>query len=350
MKKVLSKARQFCGVGVLVLLISFIPLPVAAATAAEAPKYADVSVYPGGMPFGVRFGTNEVTVLRLTHFTVEGKDVSPAADAGILPEDVILSVNGEKISTLADVTRMAESLDASPITLTVRRRGRSHTVSITPARSDDGDYRLGFLLKDTSAGIGTVTFIKEDALRFGGLGHGICDTSDGHVLPLTSGRISDVIINGIHAGKAGAPGELRGSFTGDVCGKLLANTEVGLFGMYMTPRTSLGEPTAVAEAAEVTLGAATIRCTLEDNRKHDYSIEITEINRDSNAKTKNYVLKVTDARLLSKTGGIVQGMSGSPIFQHGKLIGAVTHVLINDPTTGYGIYIGNMLDELDKLI
>ena len=350
MNKILSKARQFCGIGALVLLISFIPLPVAAASPAQAPKYADVVVYPGGTPFGVRFGANEVTVLRLTRFASSGKDVSPAADAGILPEDVILSVDGEKIRTLADIARITDGFGEAPVTLAVRRRGKEIPVTITPAKCDDGGYRLGFLLKDTSAGIGTVTFVKDDTLVFGGLGHGICDANDGHVLEIDSGSISEVHINGVNTGKPGAPGELRGSFEGEKCGKLIANTEVGLFGMYASPRAELGMPVAVAEAGEVKTGPATIRCTLDDNCKNDYGIEIVEINRDSNAKTKNYVLRVTDERLLAKTGGIVQGMSGSPIFQNGKLVGAVTHVLVNDPSAGYGIYIGNMLDEMDKLL
>lgn len=350
MNRIISKARQFCGIGALVLLISFIPLPVAAATPAQAPKYADVVVYPGGTPFGVRFGANEVTVLRLTRFASSGKEVSPAADAGILPEDVILSVDGQKVTTLADVTRMTDTMDATPVTLTVRRRGREIPVKVTPAKCDEGGYRLGFLLKDTSAGIGTVTFIKDDALVFGGLGHGICDANDGHVLEIDTGTISDVHINGVNSGKPGAPGELRGSFEGEKCGKLIANTEVGLFGMYTSPRAELEAPVAVAEADEVKPGPATIRCTLDNNQKSDYQVEIVEINRDSTVKTKNYVLHVTDESLLAKTGGIVQGMSGSPIFQGGKLVGAVTHVLVNDPTTGYGIYIGNMLDEMNSLL
>lgn len=350
MNRIQSKARRLCGIGALLLLISFIPLPVAAASPAQAPKYADVMVYPGGTPFGVRFGANEVTVLRLTRFASSGKEVSPAADAGILPEDVILAVDGKKVKTLADIMHITDAFGASPVTLTVRRRGKEIPVTLTPEKCDDGGYRLGFLLKDTAAGIGTVTFVKDDALVFGGLGHGICDANDGHVLEIDSGSISEVHINGINSGKSGTPGELRGSFSGDKCGKLLANTEVGLFGMYASPRAELGAPVAVAEADEVKTGPATIRCTLDDNCKNDYGIEIVEINRDSTAKTKNYVLRVTDERLLKKTGGIVQGMSGSPIFQGGKLVGAVTHVLVNDPATGYGIYIGNMLDEMNSLL
>lgn len=351
MNRIFSKARRFCGVGALVLLISFIPLPAAAAAPQQqAAKYADMLVYPGGTPFGVRFGANEVTVLRLTRFVSSGKDVSPAAEAGILPEDVILAINGTKVTTLADFTGITESAGASPVTLTVRRRGKDIPIRVTPAKSDEGGYRLGFLLKDTSAGIGTVTFIKADARAFGGLGHGICDAADGHVLEIGSGSISEVHINGVNGGRPGTPGELRGSFEGEVCGSLIANTEVGLFGMYASPRAGLGTPVAVAEADDVRTGPATIRCTLDDNRECDYGVEIVEINRDADAKTKNYVLRVTDEKLLAKTGGIVQGMSGSPIFQSGKLVGAVTHVLVNDPTTGYGIYIGNMLDEMDKLL
>ena len=357
MNKMITKARKLYGVGVLVLLLSLIPLPADAAlpaqsaAAAREEKYADVVVYPGGTPFGVRFGANEVTVLRLTRFSSSGVEVSPAADAGILPEDVIRSVNGVSVSTIGDVVRAIETVGEKPITLTVKRKAKEIPITLTPEKCDEnGSYRLGVLLKDTSAGIGTVTYIKDDTLVFGGLGHGICDSESGKVLEIGSGYISNVKIGGVNIGKPGAPGELCGSFDSEKCGKLIANTEVGLFGMYSAPRGNIGQPVEVAEAWEVSEGPATILCTLDDNRRHEYNVEIAEINRDSAAKTKNYVVRVTDERLLAKTGGIVQGMSGSPILQGGKLVGAVTHVMVNDPTTGYGIYIGNMLDQMNNLL
>lgn len=356
MNNLKTKVRRLCSAGALVLLFSLIPLPVNAALsphsdAAQEQKYADMVVYPGGMAFGVRFGANEVTVLRLTRFSSSGVEVSPAADAGILPEDVIRSINGVPVSNIRDVTQAIEAVGKKPITLIVKRNEKEIPVTLTPEKCDEnGVYRLGFLLKDTSAGIGTVTFIKDDAIVFGGLGHGICDNESGNVIDIESGYISNVTIGSVNAGSPGTPGELCGSFDSERCGKLIANTEVGLFGIYSSYREKLGDPVKVAEAWEVTEGPATILCTLDDNRRHEYAIEIAEINRDGSAKTKNYVVKVTDAQLLAKTGGIVQGMSGSPIIQNGKLVGAVTHVMVNDPKTGYGIYIGNMLDEMNRLL
>lgn len=322
-----------------------------AAATERVEKYKDVKVYAGGFPFGIRFRTSEVTVVKTNSFLSDGISVSPAGDAGIQPEDIIKSVNGKSVENISEILEAINASPNQPLSVTLLRNQKEITIELLPKKCDDsGDFRLGVLLRDSSAGIGTVTYINTDNFAFAGLGHGICDSESGKVIPLSGGYISNVHINGINKGKSGEPGELRGSFESEKCGKLLSNTEVGLYGIYTDKPALTGKPITIAEQWEVEVGKATILCTLDDNRRTEYEIEIAEINHNDGAKTKNYVVKVTDPALLEKTGGIVQGMSGSPILQNGKLIGAVTHVMINDPTTGYGIYIGNMLDEMKNYL
>ena len=274
-----------------------------------------------------------------------GKTVSPAQEAGIISDDVIKSINGTKITSSEDVINAVKCANSEKLDFTIERGGKEIKVDLYPKFSDQtGEKQLGVMLKDSSAGIGTVTFIMEDGLTFAGLGHGICDVQSGEILKIKSGYISNVTISSINKGKCGSPGELRGVIETEKCGKLLSNTEVGVYGIFTEKPKNSNEKIKVADKKEVKVGKATILCTLDDNERHEYEIEIEEIHSGASIKTKNYVIKVVDEKLLEKTGGIVQGMSGSPIIQNGKLVGAVTHVLINDPTRGYGIFIENMMD------
>lgn len=310
----------------------------------------DTKVYVGGMPFGIRFSPGEVTVVRTNSFTSDGQSVSPADDAGILSNDIILSINGKKVSEIRDIIQTVRGSDGTPVSIVLKRGQKELQVSLTPKTCDDDHaFRLGVVLRDSSAGIGTVTFIQPDSMLFAGLGHGICDAVSGKVLQIRNGYISHVKINGICKGKAGVPGELRGILDSKKCGKLYANTEVGVFGIFTDGSTADALPISVGNMRDVSVGDAKIRCTLDENTVEEYTIKICEINHNLASKTKNFVIEVTDPRLLEKTGGIVQGMSGSPIIQDGKLVGAVTHVLINDPTKGYGIFIENMLMPMGNL-
>ena len=305
-------------------------------------------VYVGGMPFGVRFQAGEVSVLKTQSFSSNGKEICPAAEAGICTGDVILCVNSQRVETVTEFASAADADRGVPIEIFLRRGEETVNTSVTPMKNDEsGVYQLGILLKDSAAGIGTVTFVYPDTLRFAGLGHGICDTDSGKLLEIPNGYITDVTIVGIHKGIPGTPGELKGTLESEKCGKLLQNCEVGVFGMFAEPPEGMRKSVAIAKAEEVREGKATILCTLDDNRIREYEVEVEKIDHGSKTKTKNYTLRITDPALLGKTGGIVQGMSGSPILQNGKLIGAVTHVLVNDPTRGYGIFIENMLDAAE---
>ncbi len=302
-------------------------------------------VYVGGMPFGVRFEAGEVVVIKTNSFVSGGDTVSPAKNAGLCTDDIIKSIEGIKINSMYDVITTVQATDKDIVQIVVEREGEDVSLFLEPKISDDtGTRQLGVILKDSSAGIGTVTFIEDNTLTFAGLGHGICDSSDGKLLKISSGYISNVVITDVNKGKVGSPGELKGTISNNKCGKLVSNTEVGVYGIFTEAPKDMNEKILLAKREEIEAGEATILCTLSDNERREYEVEISKIQQLNNSKTKNFVVKVTDKDLLSETGGIVQGMSGSPIIQNGKLVGAVTHVLVNDPTTGYGIFIENMLD------
>lgn len=323
------------------------PLPITAASAADV---RDVRLLPGGMPFGVKFSTEGVLVVGFCDIDAEGGTVNPAYAAGLRVRDVITSVNGKQVADAADFGSMVSGAGNQSLTLTYTRGGKSHTATLTPAKSvSENRYKTGLWVRDSGAGIGTVTFIVPSTGAFGGLGHGICDGESGALVSMTRGVVSDVTVSGVQKGVSGKPGELKGYFGTEKTGTLLKNTDCGVFGVFShIPTCSPMQALPIATPAEVKEGEAYIFCTLDGGKPSKYSVSISQINRSATG-SKCFTVKVTDPALIGKTGGIVQGMSGSPIIQNGKLIGAVTHVLIGDPTTGYGIFITNMLDQMNEL-
>ncbi len=299
----------------------------------------------GGIPFGVKLHTDGVLVVNVCDVRCGTAGKRPAMDAGLKKGDMIISVNGEKIQSGAQVCRICGESGGEPLKITVMRAGKAKTLTVTPEKNSEGEYKLGMWIKDSAAGIGTVTFIDPKTLIFGGLGHGICEASSGELLPISYGSVENVVLSGINIGKAGVPGELKGYFTGDKTGKLIKNTMSGVYGAFgAMPQEVKDSLYPVGSKADIHEGKAYILCTVDDGGRKSYEIEISAINQG--AQSKNFTVTVTDEALISATGGIVQGMSGSPIIQDGKLIGAVTHVLIGDPKSGYGIFIENMLAEL----
>ena len=315
--------------------VNALPLSVPADTDTEK------RLYPGGMLFGVRCATEGVLVAGLEN--VSGS-ACPARDAGICAGDVIREADGQEVTSVrALADRFASDTDGRAVSLTVLRNGTTETLSVTPVRAADGVMRAGIRLRDNAAGIGTVTFIDPETNLFGGLGHGICDADTGVLLPLSRGTTLGVDICEIVRGSAGAPGELRGCLTPKRTGALAQNTECGVFGLFSDlPAGTAAEPLPVGAPEEVHEGDAALICTLDDTGPKSYAIKIVRLTHDASSPTKNFVVEVTDPALLSKTGGIVQGMSGSPVIQDGKLIGAVTHVLVSDPARGFGIFLDNM--------
>jgi len=294
----------------------------------------------GGMSFGTRLITDGVLVVGFGESGTDGKTTA-AYRAGLRLSDAIVSVNGKKMLSASDVAEAVKASGGKPLSFVCRRKGECHTFSVTPDATDNG-YRIGTWLRDSSAGIGTVTFIDPQTLAFGGLGHGICEAGTGELLPVLRGSITDAVITGITRGAPGSPGEMKGHLGKQKRGTLLTNTECGLFGFLSSVPEGCRLITA-AKPSEVRTGEATIITSLDNGAPTEYKIRITAIG-EKDSKTKSFSIRVEDERLIEKTGGIVQGMSGSPIIQNGKLIGAVTHVLVGDPTAGYGIFIENMLN------
>ncbi|MCD8106669.1 MAG: SpoIVB peptidase [Oscillospiraceae bacterium] len=301
---------------------------------------------PGGSPVGVKLLTDGVMVVKTAEVT---DGVSPAYEAGICAGDNIIRANGEEIISSARLSEIIESSQGEPITFEVMRNGRSFETTVTPVYSEkDGVYKAGLWIRDSTAGVGTLTFIDPETGIFGALGHPISDSDTLTTLPLGSGEIVDVVITGYDKGTRGCPGELYGTFvSGLASGTIELNCEQGIFGTMTYP--SRQEAIPIAYKAEVRTGAATILTTIDGSTPQEFEIEIERVTLSSAAKSKNIVIKVTDPELLELTGGIVQGMSGSPIIQDGKLVGAVTHVFVSDPTRGYGIFIENMLEATESL-
>ena len=313
--------------------------------------YKDLKLYPGGVAFGVKFQTDGLIVTGFVDVVNESGRSNPAYDAGIRAKDVIIKINGRPAQSISQLTEAVETSNGKSITVALRRSGRELTVNVTPKYSKaEGRYKTGLLIRDSGAGIGTVTYIDPEDLSFGGLGHGICDGGTGELVPMLKGNVLGVNISGIVKGEAGTPGEIKGYFNSERSGVITQNTVCGVYGsLAKLPEGLPSAPLSVASRDEICEGEAYIYCTLDDSGPHKYSVSISAINSQADGN-KCFTIKVTDKDLIAKTGGIVQGMSGSPIIQNGKLVGAVTHVLINDPTTGYGIFIENMLNAAQSKV
>ncbi len=347
-------------------LLAVLLLMVGGALAVGATQASGADrVYVGGMPFGVKFYTEGILVVGFCDVDVaaSGRVVNPARDAGLKPRDVITQINGE---TPADATVLTAAVEASggkPIALTVKRRiaggdkrksgdcrTMELTVSVTPAYSvSESRYKTGMWVRDSGAGIGTVTFVVPGSNAFAGLGHGICDGDTGELVTMRRGQVTDVTVSGVDRGEVGAPGAIKGYFAPGKTGTLLGNTECGVFGILCNRPAAAETLLPVGHREELREGDATILCTLDDGQIGQYTVRITSVETGAQG-SKCFGITVTDPALINRTGGIVQGMSGSPVIQNGKLVGAVTHVLINDPTTGYGIFIDNMLRDLPELL
>ena len=300
-------------------------------------------VIPGGNAFGIKMFTEGVIVVGLSDISSAGISQNPAKSAGIKVGDIILTMDGQQVQTNEDVGRIVSSSKGRLVQVQLQRDGTEQTLALRAIKSDDGIYRAGIWVRDSSAGIGTMTFYDPANRVFAGLGHAICDVDTGSIMPLHSGEIVDVSVTGVNKGEAGLPGELRGRFTMRTTGQLRINSQAGIFGVGEMPSVSAA-PVPLALRYEVQEGPAVIRCTLDGQTLKEYNVMIEKVKVGQENPTKNMIIRVVDAELLQKTGGIVQGMSGSPILQNGKLVGAITHVFVNDPTRGYGIFAENMAE------
>ena len=301
----------------------------------------------GGDIFGIKLYTKGVIVVSVDSVSTANGEKNPALEAGIKCGDIITHINGEPALNTVQMTKSVENSQGKALKLSIDRNGEKFELTLKPELSVNGNYKAGIWVRDSSAGIGTITFYDDDAMVFGGLGHGVCDVDTGKIMPLNNGEAVRAKVNGFYKSSAGNPGELCGVFSDIALGSLRVNCETGVYGELLQPSGAKTLP--VALEGEVKLGAAKILTTIDENGPQYYDIEITRIYPSSDMSTRNMIIKVTDPELLEKTGGIVQGMSGSPIVQNSMLVGAVTHVFVNDPTQGYGIFANRMIQTRDSL-
>lgn len=281
-----------------------------------------------GTPFGIKMVTDGVMVVGTGAVTdCNSRAVSPAQTAGIQEGDIILSINGEKISSKKQLTKLVESSAGQPLSLVVRRGEQLTSLHLSPVRSSlDNSYHLGLWVRDSSAGIGTMTFYDPNNGCFAGLGHAICDVDTGQLMPLSQGEIVEASIIGVHAGKSGSPGQLQGAFVANrSIGSLYTNSYNGVYGRLMNQPVD-AQTIPMAQCQEVRQGPVKILTTVSGQKPQLFDACIEKLSLSQDEPTKNMVLRITDSDLLELSGGIVQGMSGSPIIQDGMLVGAVTHV------------------------
>ena len=305
-----------------------------------------------GAPFGIKMFTDGLMVVGMSDIPTQEGRANPAKSAGIQVGDILETFNGVKLATNEQLAELMAENGGNPIRVQVKRDQSAFDTEIRPVRSTgDDQYRLGVWVRDSSAGIGTMTYYDQNSGLFTGLGHAVCDVDTGDIMPLSNGEVVPAQITGCKKGEAGNPGELKGKFTEDASlGTLAANTSSGVYGLLYSRNLYLGEQVPVAMKHEVKTGKAYIYTTLEGTVPQKYEIEIEKLVMNEGEAGQNMVIHVTDPVLLEKTGGIVQGMSGSPIIQDGMLVGSVTHVFVKDPTRGFGIFAENILNNAKNVL
>ncbi|QVK20303.1 SpoIVB peptidase [Mycoplasmatota bacterium] len=301
----------------------------------------DIKLIPSGESIGIKLETG---VYIDKTFGVNGK--SPSEDAGIRPGDKILKFNNKIIESSSDIKEELDNITPSKtISIVIERNGKELKKEIKPIIRD-GVRTLGLYLNDNIVGVGTLTYVFPEYDLFGALGHGINDTK----IKVDSGYITKSIVMEIEKGSIGNPGEKKAIISDKEIGIVTKNTITGIYGVITNSHFENQKVYPIADKEEVKTGKAQILTVIKDNKVETFDVEILEVTKQNEKDIKSMKIKITDEKLLTRTGGIIQGMSGSPIIQNGKIIGAITHVLINDPTMGYGIYIEWMLEDSDIFI
>ena len=310
-----------------------------------------IKIIPGGQSVGVRLNTDGVLIVGTADITDDNfKTHNLASISGIRIGDTLAKINDIKIQNASHVSEIVRASNGAKLSLSIKRNKKEFVIDVNPIKSEqDGEYRLGLWVRDKTAGVGTLSFIHPDSEKFGALGHAITDVDTGILLSIKNGEIVRSRVVSIEQGKRGTPGEIKGVFyeTHNPIGKIEKNTLLGVYGELFPDVEGIDkqDPMPIAYQHEIKEGKAFILTTLDSNRVEKFDIEITKINLQTKPDSKSMIIKITDKRLLEKTGGIIQGMSGSPIIQDDKIIGVVTHVLVNDPTKGYGVFIEWMVLE-----
>jgi len=341
---VLIKPQRMGTVNISMRILGLIPIKT---VQVDVVPYREVVAC--GNTIGVKLKIEGILVVGMSDIeTHEGKKVLPAKEAGIKPGDLIIEVNEKPINSIDALIKEIDNSNGQEIKLKYKRDKKTEVITVKPIKSiEDNKYHLGMWVRDSTAGIGTLTFYDPKNNAFGALGHGITDVDTGALMPVENGEIVESNILTIVKGRSGNPGELKGVLIEErkELGAIMKNSPYGIYGVLNKDMLHKfpNKLYPVGLRNEVELGKASILSNIDGKTVDEYEIEIQKISKKPSNKQKGMVIKIKDSELLEKTGGIVQGMSGSPIIQNGKLIGAVTHVLVNDPTRGYGIFIENML-------
>lgn len=302
----------------------------------------------GGEVFGLKIYSKGVLVISTEDILTENGLINPGKKAGIKSGDIIREIDGKEINSNKEISQLCKKSNGKELEFTILRKSEEITLSLTTAKEkSSGIFKAGLWVRDSTAGIGTMTFYDRETGVFASLGHAVCDGDTGIVLPLSEGTAVSAKILGCSRGTETEAGELSGAFEADTIGKLYKNNECGVYGkLDFTDKDA--EILPVATAPEVKTGKAQILCTVDERGKRYYDVEITKI-LDTHSEEKNMTVKITDEELLGITGGIVQGMSGTPLIQNGMLVGAITHVFVGTPTEGYAVFAENMLSVADTL-
>ncbi|MDO4534825.1 MAG: SpoIVB peptidase [Clostridium perfringens] len=310
----------------------------------------DIEVYAGGTPVGVKISTDGVLAVGYSDINIDSNSIeSPAKKYGIELGDILLEVNSQKIESSKDLSKKLNKIKKEQVEILINRDGNQIKKTVSLFKTETGTYKLGLWVRDSTAGVGTMTFYHKGTNIYGALGHPITDNETEKILSVKSGELIESSIISVRKGQRGTPGELKGVFinTDNAIGNVLSNTQCGIFGKINDENNiiNMNNLYKVGYKNEVKLGKAQIISTIDENGPKFYDVEIIKVINQDLPSSKSMVIKVIDPLLLEKTGGIVQGMSGSPIIQNNKVIGAVTHVLVNKPEVGYGIYIEWMLKD-----
>ncbi|MDE5605372.1 MAG: SpoIVB peptidase [Eubacterium sp.] len=303
------------------------------------------SVYVSGEPFGIKLYTDGVIVVGTKDINVDGKTVNPSKDAGIEVGDVIISINNKRVYSSDEVEEILNDNNGKDYVICIKRGEEYKTFKLSPVYlQKEGCYKAGMWVRDSTAGIGTVTFFNKEAGTVAALGHPITDVDTGEIMPILNGEAVETVVTSVVKSGSNETGSLCCDFLSKSIGGLDKNTNMGIYGSF-NKKIDLSAYTKyeVASPQEVEKGFAQIICTVDDKGPQVYSIEIIKISY--NDEVKNMIIKITDDKLIEKTGGIIQGMSGTPIIQNGKLVGAITHVIVNNPLKGYAIFAQTMLEE-----
>lgn len=296
----------------------------------------------GGELFGIKLYTDGIIIVDTDVVETEYGNINPAEKAGLLIGDIIKSIDGTEIRSTSHLTKVLEKSNGQEINLLILRNGKTINIKFKTYKDNiSGKYKAGLWVRDSTAGLGTVTFYNPENNSFAGLGHPIYDVDTKSIMPMKSGEMAEASINGLYKSSSGTVGELCGVLSGKSNGQLCLNCEEGIYG-FTTCRKTESIPLAVRQ--EVTEGNAQIICTIDNSGPKYFDVEIIKIYSNSATVNKDMIIKITDSRLLNITGGIVQGMSGTPIIQNGMLVGAITHVFVNEPTQGYAIFAERMYE------